>query len=100
MIIETEIKQTIMASFAFESLDLINESYMHNVPAGSESHFKLTLVSDAFEGKRLVQRHQLVYKALEQQMPKIHALALHLYTKVEWVEKGQSPLSPNCMGGE
>ena len=100
MIIETEIRQTIEEAFSASYLELINESYMHNVPEGSESHFKLTLVCDAFSGKRLVQRHQQLYKVLTLQMPKIHALALHLYTKEEWQEKQLAPLSPKCMGGE
>ena len=43
-------------------LELINESMNHaGYFDGKESHFKLTIVSDAFEGKRLVARHQLVY---------------------------------------
>ena len=67
---------------------------------GSESHFKLTLVSNVFVGKRAVQRHQLVYGALTDQMKKIHALALHLYTDEEWeARRYESPQSPNCMGG-
>ena len=37
---------------------------MHNVPPGSESHFKVTLVSDKFDGLRLVKRHQEVYGLL------------------------------------
>ena len=39
-------------------LNVVNESYMHNVPAGSESHFKVVVVSDAFEGLRLIARHR------------------------------------------
>jgi len=100
MIIENEIRQQITISLDTSFLELVNESHMHNVPTGSESHFKLTLASDAFTGKRLVQRHQFVYKVLEQQMPKIHALALHLYTDEEWLQKEKSPSSPQCMGGE
>ncbi|MGI9323235.1 MAG: BolA family protein [Pseudomonadales bacterium] len=38
----------------------MNESGNHNVPPGSESHFKLVLVSSEFDGKPLVQRHRLV----------------------------------------
>lgn len=99
MVIENEIRQEIEQNFDSVYSELLNESHMHNVPAGSESHFKLTLVSDAFAGKRPVQRHQQVYKVLAEQMQKIHALALHLYTEAEWLEKSQSPDSPKCMGG-
>ena len=58
-------------------LNVVNESYMHNVPAGSESHFKVVVVSDAFEGKRQLQRHQMVYKTLGDLMGgEIHALSI------------------------
>ncbi|GAA0835421.1 MULTISPECIES: BolA/IbaG family iron-sulfur metabolism protein [Marinomonas] len=101
MKIQNEIEEAIRAAFGIEFLSLENESYMHNVPAGSESHFKLVLASDAFLGKRLVQRHQLVYGVLTEQMPKIHALALHLYTVDEWLEREKTaPFSPKCHGGE
>lgn len=36
-----------------EILEVINESNNHNVPPGSESHFKVIVVSNAFQGKCL-----------------------------------------------
>lgn len=36
-------------------LDIINESYMHNVPKGSETHFKVVVVSDKFTNLSLIQ---------------------------------------------
>ena len=77
-----------------------NESHMHSVPAGSESHFKVVLVAEAFAGLRQVQRHQQVYGALgaEMQGP-VHALALHTYTPEEWRQSGAAPASPQCLGG-
>lgn len=101
MQIESEIRETITRAFNVHHLELENESNKHNVPAGSESHFKLTLISNAFTGMRAVQRHQLVYGALTDQMSKIHALALHLYTDEEWeARKFDAPDSPECLGGE
>ncbi|EAQ65898.1 BolA protein [Marinomonas sp. MED121] len=101
MIIEQQILQSVTEEFNIDFLNVKNESYMHNVPEGSESHFKLTLVSDDFAGKRLVQRHQMIYKLLAKQMDLIHALALHLYTVEEWQSRQSSaPLSPKCHGGE
>ena len=81
-------------------LDIINESHMHGGPA-TESHFKITLVSDAFEGVRAVQRHQKVYGLLSEQLQGgVHALALHLYAPDEWVQYGDDvPASPDCRGG-
>ena len=82
-------------------IQLVNESMSHaGYFEGKESHFKLTIVSDAFEGKRLVARHQLVYNLvnalLTSQGGQVHALAIHAYTPTEW--QGQSPDSPFCAG--
>jgi BolA family transcriptional regulator, general stress-responsive regulator len=82
-------------------LQVENESHRHNVPPGSESHFKVVLVADAFEGKSLVARHRLVNELLADELRNhIHALALHTYTREDWEEKnGNAPLSPPCLGG-
>jgi stress-induced morphogen len=44
-----------------EHLDIINESYMHNVPKGSETHFKVVVVSKKFEGLPLIKVSQTFY---------------------------------------
>jgi BolA protein len=73
---------------------------MHNVPEGSESHFKVIIVSDAFKDKMLVARHRMVNKVLEDELKGgIHALALHTMTMEEWFEKGKAAESPPCEGG-
>jgi len=100
MIIQNELQQKLELAFQPLHLELVNESYMHSVPKGSESHFKATIVSKVFAGKRLVQQHQAVYQALGESMEKIHALALHTYTEEAWREtQGESPDSPQCLGG-
>ena len=83
------------------TLEVTNESFMHSVPAGSESHFKLIVVSEKFESKRLVQRHQIVYALLADELAgPVHALAIHTYTSKEWQTKeGRAPDSPKCHGG-
>lgn len=95
------IKQKLTSHFSPEYLDVINESSNHNVPAGSETHFKVIMVSDRFTGKRLVQRHRLVYELLSDELSsQVHALALHLYTLAEWQQQAeQAPASPACRGG-
>jgi len=83
-----------------EHLEVINESHMHNVPEGSESHFKVIIVSDEFKDKMLVARHRMVNKVLEEELKgSIHALALHTMTMEEWFEKGKAAESPPCEGG-
>jgi BolA protein len=87
-------------AFSPEHLDVINESNKHNVPEGSESHFKVMLVSDSFKGKLPVARHRMVNKILEDELSGgVHALALHTMTMEEWFEKGKAPESPPCLGG-
>lgn len=52
--------------------------------AGTETHFRLTVVSPAFESKTMVQRHRMIYAALAEEMRgSIHALALDTKTPAE-----------------
>lgn len=79
-------------------LEVINESHMHSVPVNSQTHFKVVVVSEAFLGKRPVQRHQMVYGILAEELQNgVHALALHTYSPQEW--SGVAPDSPLCRGG-
>ncbi len=94
------ISDKLIQAFSPSHFELLNESFMHNVPKGSESHFKAVIVSDAFAALRMVQRHQLVYQAMGATMKDIHALALHTFTQAEWQEKGEAAASPQCHGGE
>jgi len=82
-------------------LEVLDESYMHSVPEGAQSHFKVTVVSDVFEGCTLIQRHRRMNQLLQPAFDKgIHALALHTMTPEEWNKKGGvSPTSPQCQGG-
>jgi BolA protein len=80
-------------------LEVENESHMHNVPAGSESHFKILVVSDQFNGLMLIKRHRMINEILSNELKQIHAMALHTMTPDEWAEKGAAPQSPPCQGG-
>jgi BolA protein len=101
MTVQQDIEQQLARTFAPLFLDVANESHQHSVPANSETHFKVVLVSDRFDGQRKVARHQQVYAALAPQLEgPVHALALHLYTAQEWQERQQmAPESPECRGG-
>ena len=86
-----------LQSLAPSHLDVINESAGHGgYFPGKESHFKVSIVSDAFAGLRLVQRHQKIYAAAGDLLSpgKIHALAIHAYLTTEWT--GTAPASPEC----
>lgn len=101
MTIQHSIEQKLGQAFNSDHLTVENESHKHNVPANSETHFKVTLVSAAFGGQGRVKRHQSIYGLLSEELSGgVHALALHLYTPDEWAESGQAaPESPNCLGG-
>ncbi len=94
------IESRLNSSFSIEHLAIENESHMHNVAPGSESHFKVTIVSEDFRELMLIKRHRLVNKALEQELETIHALALHTMTPEEWLTRaGKVADSPQCRGG-
>ncbi len=82
-------------------LQVTDETHMHNVPEDAQSHFKVTLVSVAFDGESLIQRHRRVNKLLQSQFDTgLHALALHTLTPEEWFDKGgRAPDTPECLGG-
>ena len=60
MLIQAKIKQLLTDALRPQFLQVDNESGQHNVPDGSESHFRVVIVTQEFQGKRLVQRHQQV----------------------------------------
>lgn len=87
-------------AFGPEYLDVVNESHMHNVAPDSESHFKVTIVSDDFNDFTLIKRHRMVNSVLKIELQLIHALALHTMTSEEWVGRaGKVVESPLCRGG-
>ena len=102
MTIESIIEEKLLSAFSPLPLDVVNESNKHNVPPGSESHFKVIIVSSNFEGERLIKRHRAINQILATELAEhIHALALHTYTEKEWQDyyADNTPLSPKCLGG-
>ena len=96
-LIETKIREALLPCH----LEVINESHMHNVPPGSESHFKVIVVSDVFESKSRVQRHQTMNALLAAELAgPVHALSMQTQTKNEWENSGHAKTaSPACHGG-
>jgi len=100
MTIQSTIEEKLSTEFNVEFLQVENESHMHNVAPGSESHFKVTIVSDLFNDQMLIKRHRMVNKSLQQELEQIHALALHTLTPEEWeLRSGRVADSPKCRGG-
>lgn len=102
MTIQQTLEEKLAHRFDPDHLVVINESGGHNVPPGSESHFKVVLVAAAFAGKALLARHRLVNEAVKDELAgPVHALAIHTYTRDEWQQRfGEAPMSPPCLGGK
>ena len=101
MSVQDRIEEKIVDAIPILGLEVINESHMHNVPEGSESHFKVVVISDDFVGQRLIQRHQRVNKILAEELAgDVHALSIQAMTAEEWDNKGGKVMpSPKCLGG-
>ncbi|MFM2398604.1 MAG: hypothetical protein RL341_761 [Pseudomonadota bacterium] len=73
-----QVKQYIATGLACQHLEV----------EGDGRHFQATIVCAAFEGKRLIARHQMVYAALGDRMrEEVHALSMKTLTPTEWNEK-------------
>lgn len=98
--VEGRIHTKLSSRFQPVHLEVVNESHMHSVAPGSETHFKVILASAEFAGKRQVQRHQAIYACLAEELQTgVHALALHTFSPEEWQASAQVPASPQCLGG-
>lgn len=95
------ITDTLNAELSPSVLQIEDESHQHNVADGAQSHFKVTIVSETFDSKRLIQRHRIINTLLAEALEgPVHALALHTFTPTEWQKRsGQVAQSPNCLGG-
>jgi BolA family transcriptional regulator, general stress-responsive regulator len=68
-------------AFAPESLDVTDESHLHEGHAGhapgGETHFRVNIVSPAFKGKSRIERHRMINATLSVELAdKVHALAI------------------------
>ncbi len=81
------IRQKLKEALKPDLIEIIDHSAAHAGHAGNQKgggHYNVTSVADAFEGKTLVQRHQLIYKALNDMMKEdIHALGINALTPSE-----------------
>jgi stress-induced morphogen len=102
MRIQPLIEEKLGAALSPLHLEVHNESHMHSVPPGSETHFKVIVVSDRFEGRSLLDRQRMVFAALEGEMKQgVHALTMKALTPAQWEAAGGKVelQSPPCRGG-
>jgi stress-induced morphogen len=101
VVVQQRIVEKLTAALAPLHLDVMNESHMHSVAPGSETHFKVLVVSPAFESQSLVQRHRTVNDVLADELRAgVHALSIRALTPSQWEADGASGFrSPPCLGG-
>ncbi len=90
MSVQTTIEKKLTDQLTPSILEVVNESYQHagHQHAATDSHFKVTVVSDVFEGMRKVARHQKIYQILADELVSpVHALVIQEYTPLEWQQR-------------
>jgi len=80
---QNAITEKLREAFAPESLEVRDESHLHEGHAGhragGETHFRVYIVSQAFAGKGRVERHRMINAVLSAELAgSVHALALHI----------------------
>ena len=124
-LVEGRITSKLEAAFSPTHLEVLNESAAHNVPRGSETHFKVIVVSEGFAGVGPLDRHRLVNGALADELagcrcsitpscqPRtlvppeasrssrrgVHALSIVAKTPAQWAKASHISPSPPCLGG-
>lgn len=94
------IEQLLKTELCPEFLDVADESMLHHVPKGAETHFKITAVSKKFDQLPRLARHKLINSLLVNELATgLHALSMHLFTNEEWLQKKPVMPSPTCKDG-
>lgn len=88
MSVSDAIKEKLTEAFAPQHLEVKNESHLHSGHASSpgtgESHFRVLIVSERFDGASRVDRHRMVNAALADELAgAVHALAIKAETPDE-----------------
>jgi BolA protein len=102
MPMQERLEAKLRSAFKPVHLEVENESAMHNVPPGSESHFKVIIVSADFVGRSLIEQQRLVNAVLAEELREsIHALTMKTLTPERWQALSQKVelTSPPCRGG-
>ena len=78
---EENVKQRIESGLSDAQVEVVDTK-------GTGDHFSVVVISDKFEGKSLVKRHQMVYATVSDVLTKeLHALQLKTYSSKEWSQK-------------
>ena len=96
MFVQNKIEKLLKDNLNVSNLLIRNDSYKHNVPPNSESHFNVQIVSDDFEDLSQIQRHKIVYKAVGALLAEIHAFSITAMTTSEFKENPSLKDTPDC----
>jgi len=101
MVVERSILARLTRGFPGAHIEVYNESHGHRVPAGSETHFRVVVVSDIFEKATKVSRHRQINQLLAEELAgPVHALAIEAYAPAQWAQReGARRDAPPCKGG-
>ena len=95
--VATSIQAKLSQNLSPVHIEILNESYMHNVPKGSETHFKVVVVSESFKDKKLIARHRMVNEVLAEELKTgVHALSIVAKTPDQWKDDQTVEKSPAC----
>lgn len=99
---QERIQTCLLETLAPKFIEVQNESKFHQVTEGSETHFKVILVSEKFTGLSRIMRHRWLNTLLDSELQSgLHALSLHLYTPEDWEKLHETtPNSPACRNRE
>jgi BolA protein len=99
---ESRLQEILTTALKPVHMEIENESHMHSGPANRETHFKVLVVSNAFDGKSRIDRQRMINDLLKSELTNgLHALTQKTLTPAEW-EKQKEDLnfeSPECRGG-
>ena len=96
MNVQNKIDKLLRENINISELIILNDSYKHNVPPNSESHFNVQIVSNDFQNLSQIQRHKKVYKAVESLLAEIHAFSITAMTTSEFKENPSLRDTPDC----
>lgn len=95
------VENLVRATLSPLHLEILDESHQHS-GNGAETHLRLVVVAEGFNGLSRVERQKKIYALLAEELSAgLHALALRTLTPQEWQAEGgvDQYASPPCHGG-
>lgn len=82
MTMKDKMEQKLNERFSPEHLEIVNQSHLHKGHAGDDgsgqTHFKVVISASGFDSMSRLNAHRAVCSALEEEIPNIHAISIHI----------------------